>query len=82
MVAIFHSPQRKTDSAHAFRSYHTLSQRIGSNKQVIYHTGGFQTQKSGTVGKTPCLIDGVMIPLPIEGKPGSGKIIRTADTIH
>ena len=67
-VAILHLRQVQADEATARRTLHTLRQRVGSQIEVGHHAVGLQTQESRTLRQAPCLVNGIMVPLPVQAQ--------------
>ena len=67
-VAILHLREVHDDATATRWSLHTLSEGVRSQVDVLDHTVGLQAQESWTVRETPCGVDGVVVPLPVQTK--------------
>ena len=58
---------------------HALCQRVGRQIERLYHTVGLQAQEARTFRQAPRIIDGVMVPLPVQTEFGIREVIALHD---
>ena len=62
-------------STHARRAFHALRQRVGSQIEVGHHAVGLQAQEARTLREAPCVVNGIMVPLPVQPQFGVCEVI-------
>ena len=63
----------------ACRTLHTLRYRIGSEEYIWHHAAGLQPQESRSFRKRPCIIHGVVVPLPVQSQFGVIETVSLHD---
>ena len=61
------------------RSLHALCQRVRGEIEGVHHTVGLQSEKSGLLRQAPGIVDGVVVPLPLQTEFRLSKIVALHD---